>query len=464
MAKKISELTAASSVASSDIVPVVDLGAGATKKATVSQLRGTTLADLKVCSFEQFGAVGDGVTNDTTACHAALDAVKAGTYGAVLVGPRTYLMDKYTWDGGAGNGGAILGCGLNSVIKCRGATAGLTALFFVRNVDTFVMSNLTLLGDGVTGQRGVLTGIADGTAPEHLTFQNVLFKDFATSGAHFTATPSPSTEQIQTLIGCRAEGCTTGIVMGAQLAGIGCSISNCTVGLNVGTGNLEWSGGNISDCITGVTIDPGGNDGHGVFSGVTFNHNTTAVNIGAVANGMTFSGCHFYATAMTFGANTGVIDFVGCSLRPSAAGFTFAGSLVRFLDCRSESSQSPAYNESGNPQVEFVRCVDLDGTVPNFIRDRVQMSFTFASDANDTLTKQESVAETLIVAAGVTSASRDIVSALAPAGAKSRQIRIVNNNAQSIVFKWSTGTGITVTSGSKAVIGSDGTNAILLGA
>lgn len=412
-------------------------------------------------TFESYGAVGDGVTNDTAAVHAALNAVKAGTHRGVLVGGRTYLTDPFPWDGGAGDGGAIIGHGPHSVIKCRGATAGLTALFFVRNFTSLTIKNLTLAGDGVSSQRGILTGIADGTAPPRLTLENVIIRDFTISGAHFTATPAPSTDQVATLTNVRVFNCTTGLVIGAQIIANACDVSGCTLGLSISAGNLTWNGGIISENTTGVQLDPGGNDGHGIFSGTTFNHNTTSIVVGAIANGMTFSGCHVYTASLSFTGNTGIVDFTGCSIRPTAAGFTFNNSNVRFLDTRIESSGSPVVNESNNPQTTFFNVVDLDGTIPSFVRDRVQAAFVPVNGAQ-TLTKQQAVAEVLYLNAGA-SAPFTLTSTFAPAGAKSRRQYIRNGTSQTATFQWSSGASVSIPPGLVGLVGSDGTNAVLFG-
>lgn len=74
------------------------------------------------------------------------------------------------------------------------------------------------------------------------------------------------------------------------------------------------------------------------------------------------------------------------------------------------------------------------------------------SDADTTLTQAEDANDILVIS-GTLTATRNIVISLAP-----RQRTVHNNTGQSLQFIGATGTGATVTAGSKAIIYSDGTN------
>lgn len=88
---KISELPAASSVADADLTPFVQTApTPATRRATLSQLRRAVLADRGV-DVRDFGAVGNGTTNDAPAIQAAINALGSGG-GVVQFGPRTYRI------------------------------------------------------------------------------------------------------------------------------------------------------------------------------------------------------------------------------------------------------------------------------------------------------------------------------------------------------------------------------------
>ncbi|MBR0654842.1 glycosyl hydrolase family 28-related protein [Plastoroseomonas arctica] len=89
---KISALPAASGAAGADIIPIVQ-GSGAaavTRRASVTQLRGAVLSGRSV-SVEDFGAVGDGITNDGPAIQAAINSL-TGTGGTILFAAKRYRI------------------------------------------------------------------------------------------------------------------------------------------------------------------------------------------------------------------------------------------------------------------------------------------------------------------------------------------------------------------------------------
>jgi len=89
---KISALPAASSAAGADIIPIVQ-GSGlaaTTRRATLTQVRGAVLSGRSV-SVGDFGAVGDGVTNDGPAIQAAINSL-LGTGGTIQFAAKRYRV------------------------------------------------------------------------------------------------------------------------------------------------------------------------------------------------------------------------------------------------------------------------------------------------------------------------------------------------------------------------------------
>lgn len=90
---RISELPAASALSAADIAPVVQ-GSGTaaqTRRATFAQITAGVHAE-RMLHVRDFGAVGNGTTDDAAAIQAAINAASAAGGGVVRLGPKRYRV------------------------------------------------------------------------------------------------------------------------------------------------------------------------------------------------------------------------------------------------------------------------------------------------------------------------------------------------------------------------------------
>ncbi|OYY06645.1 MAG: hypothetical protein B7Y67_18785, partial [Polynucleobacter sp. 35-46-11] len=100
----------------SALVGYLPSGTGAAGRTVQSKLRESV-------SVKDFGAVGDGVTDDTPSIQAAINAVKAAGKGAIYIPPGTYLISSALILTGVSNM-LIYGAGNDStIIQTNSATA-----------------------------------------------------------------------------------------------------------------------------------------------------------------------------------------------------------------------------------------------------------------------------------------------------------------------------------------------------
>lgn len=125
----ISALPVAATVNPVDLVPIVQ--AGVTKRATVNQFGG----GLGILNLKDYGAKGDGVTDDTTAIQNWLNALSVGrTFGFMPPGQYIFKSALQT----SGTSVAIVGCGR------------YTSVFLYAGSNTNI--DLITIGTGINGQ------------------------------------------------------------------------------------------------------------------------------------------------------------------------------------------------------------------------------------------------------------------------------------------------------------------------
>jgi hypothetical protein len=412
------------------------------------------------CTLEQFGAVGDGVTNDTAAWDAARAALAAGTYGTLILGAKTYLVNPTTVHPMGAN---IVGQGTGaSVLKTTQARA-LILMYDPDAADrrkSTTLTNFRIVGSATgslgasapANQNGIEIGYlgADGAARVTVSNVSAYRLDRAFSAAE-------SDEIAAGVLGenLLAEECKFGYYLASACDWSNCQAIRCNAGVRA-NGNVQFNG-TLESCNVGVDLIAGGNDGHGVFSGRLVHCTIPIRSTGALANGFLFDGIELFEGQISIAnGNTGAVIFLGGQV--DATTYTLEGKS-RWIGTTFDTAYFSSLSTTGGEN-EFVACRDQDGSIPSWIQPLLRVAYTFPGDANQTLSSQDSWAETLAIAAGVVTATRTITLGTRPPN-RGNRILVKNATAQTVAVKWATGTAVNIATGLSAIVGADGTNATL---
>lgn len=428
-------------------------------------LGGGDMALAGTCTLEQFGAVGDGSTDDSAALTAALAALSAGTYKTLLLGAKTYLVPT---GGAVPSGCAIIGQGHSSILKTTADAPVLT----VGAVNDVVLKSFKIKGNSLnsaSNQIGVKMGTAGGgsSGPGRVYLEGIYVEDMWQAGFWYVQnSPAARGYQGPIFVGCTTSCDAYGFYfdqVGEYATLVGCKAfgKGSGRGIYIGAGNVNCTGCDFVGAFYNVELGTGTNHAHGIFSGCSINHATnTNILIGAITNGHKFVGCNIFEGPISLTTSVGVV-FHDCVV--DVTSYSFDGSTgTRFIDCVFPGNYANTVTDNANAHnssTEWINCRNLAGDVPSFVASRVQLAYTFSSDANKTLTIQESTAEAVIIASGTLSTTRDLTINVSATNAKSRRWIIINNNAQTVNVKFTSGTAVAVATG-KVMVGSDGTNAI----
>lgn len=321
---------------------------------------------------EQFGAVGDGSTNDQAALQSCVDAGKP-----CFIGLKNY---RTTTSVTLSDNAKIIGAGFGSIIS----TTSNISVLVVAGSNT-VIESLTILGNNTgAAQRGIsvvgVSGLTTARNNNRITNVTVSTLTYGVYAQYSNITGSIHYGSIKA-VNVVAISCTNGFYMDTRAeynTFSNCSAITNTTGLYMGAGNVSWNGGQITDNTTGVSLAAGTNDGHSVMSGTMINHNTTAISANGITASYLFSNCMIYIGNVTIVSSTG-IKFHGCDFSTLTTFTSTNNTDTEIFNCKFVTT--PTWTITGTAPL-FFNNKYMAGTIPtssalNTLTGR--LSFTYSS-------------------------------------------------------------------------------------
>jgi hypothetical protein len=325
-------------------------------------------------SVKDFGATGDGVTDDRAACQAAINAAK-GIGASVYFPSGTYLIRStagpdsknnglvipYTTPNSSSDRVRLYGDGASSILK-----AGDNNMIVVRWSDSHcVMQNFSIDATGKNGVWGLGVVPQDMTQTTSLTFQT--FNEF--TGLFITNCDEAITMRCGPDVGGADSGCwyNSFINVFMQYCKRGIWMMDCPVGSS-GVNRNYFTNCRVGNSVnTGLQIDDGGtnvfNQVHleGIQSGTSPNATPTAIKIkmtgtsGADNNGNIFFGCVMEANTRSIENANGYTEFYGCDFgAPYSAVWTQYPKILIGNDASLIPQFAPGFLYQANGQIPGV--------------------------------------------------------------------------------------------------------------
>lgn len=248
------------------------------------------LADF--VSVKQYGAVGDGTTDDTTAFQNALNAAKS-----IFIPPGTYICDSLTF---ANDGTLLFGAGPSSIIQFKSGETGTLLTTGARRVT---LRDFTLYGGITTSLGSTVASPADRTALSIATQLDSTIHRVTIHGfGKYGLLPSDSVNDRKTHLHCnglKIYNTWSAIYLQAKaeyLLFSDCDIVDCYWGFTITAGNVMLSNCKVVDSGIGVYLykNSNSNNSHGSATGCQFNHCVYPVWGEEVDFGFAFSNCQMF--------------------------------------------------------------------------------------------------------------------------------------------------------------------------
>jgi hypothetical protein len=240
---------------------------------------------------EQYGAVGDGVADDTVAIQAAFDAM-ATSQGRVYFPRGVYKVSAQLTISNR-EGFVIEGAGMaSSQLAPTAALAGLGVLKLTNNRDSLIR-DLGILGHASAPAAGIQyhRGAAGGFAPTNNIVSHVLLgsttADSLTNGVRYTADVDTNNAE-SVLHNVKILNVTSACVsiehsnsLGHRFFGLTCSAPSATASVGVRTNGGSFHAYGVAFAVTGWDFDLAGTQRHG--SSVTGGYSEGSSNLARMA-------------------------------------------------------------------------------------------------------------------------------------------------------------------------------------
>lgn len=270
------------------------------------QLRGSINAERQVVyNVKEYGALGDGVTNDTAGIQAAIDAASSAGGGIVVMPSGTYRYGSQS-----NGGGQLAGIIMKSHVTLRGEGIGST---IVKPLDSnsglsvssigslYNQTDITIEDLEVDGNKSVITsgGECEGINPKNptrLTIRNVYVHDTPDDGIDIDGCSDVLIEN------CIVKDCDgNGIYPSGYTGKIvvrACTVDGNAIARINGTPGVDWN--SVGGIVTGYQ----GSGGYMVVDGCRMRNNARNLTVYDAGN-VTVSNCWFYQDRSFLFGSTG---------------------------------------------------------------------------------------------------------------------------------------------------------------
>lgn len=311
---------------------------------------------------EDYGAVGNGSTDDNTAIQNAINAASQAKK-AILFSNKTYsvtglvISDSITMIGMGYK--TILATSSNTpIVSITGSYNNIKNIHFKGNSTGSSQNGISAVGNSSLTAYRVLNYI-NGCYGENLG-GSLIYSQY------MVGTNSGNGHEGAFYVSdCEASNCTNGFFFDTRAEYntiVNCQTYSCTAGFNIVGGNNTVTGGKAVACTYGVYLSSGANDSHGSIIGTLLNHNTNNVYSTGIANGMLFNDCNIYSGNIQILTSESVI-FNNCALGGTFTITTTNSTNTLFNDCR--FYQTPTITITGDAPVG--KNCDFIGTQPTNI-------------------------------------------------------------------------------------------------